>query len=100
LAILDGSGATRIVSNSEGFTIPDYQTREITFKSPLKLKIKQGARVVLMLEQALSIDYVWEVIKSKDALTAYLKGDYSITPRVLRVINHVDAPFPGNRIRY
>jgi hypothetical protein len=92
LAIVDASGSTRVVSSSEGFTLPAYQTRDITFKTPLKLNIKQGARVVLMLEQALSTEYVWEVIKAKDALAAYIAGDYSITPRVLRVSNQVDAP--------
>jgi hypothetical protein len=92
LAIVDATGATSIVSRSEGFRIDPYQSRDITFKTPLTLHIKQGTRVVLMLQQSLSTEYVWEVIKAKDALAAYLEGDYSITPRVLRVSNHVDAP--------
>ena len=96
LAIVDATGATRIVSSSEGFRLPPYQTQDITFKTPLKLKIKQGSRVVLMLEQALSREYVWEVIKAKDALAAYVGGDYSMTPRVLRVSNNVDAPLRLN----
>ena len=92
LAIVDATGATTLVSRSEGFTIDPYQSKDITFKTPLTLKIKEGARVVLMLQQLLSTEYVWEVIKAKDALAAYLEGDYSITPHVLRVSNHVDAP--------
>jgi hypothetical protein len=92
LAIVDAAGATTMSSSSEGFKIEPYQSREITFKTPLRLKIKEGTRVVLMLQQVLSSEYVWEVIKAKDALSAYLDGDYSITPRVLRVSNQVDAP--------
>ena len=92
LAIVDATGATTMVSSSEGFTIDPYQSRDITFKTPLRLKIKEGSRAVLMLQQVLSSEYVWEVIKAKDALAAYLDGDYSITPRVLRVSNQVDAP--------
>jgi hypothetical protein len=92
LAIVDAAGATTTISSSEGFKIEPYQSREITFKTPLRLKIKEGTRVVLMLQQVLSSEYVWEVIKAKDALSAYLEGDYSITPRVLRVSNQVDAP--------
>jgi hypothetical protein len=92
LAIVDAAGATTMISSSEGFKIDPYQSRDITFKTPLRLRIKEGSRVVLMLQQVLSSEYVWEVIKAKDALSAYLEGDYSITPRVLRVSNQVDAP--------
>ena len=92
LAIVDAAGANRIVSRSEGFKLLPFETREVTFQTPLQVKLKHGARLVLMLEQNISTDYVWEVIKAKDVLAEYLAGDYSITPRVIRVRNQVDAP--------
>ena len=92
LAIVDAASSHKIVSRNEGFTLLPYQTREVTFKTPLQVRIKPGGRLVLMLEQTISTEYVWEVMKAKDVLHAYLTGDYSITPRVLRVSNHVDAP--------
>jgi hypothetical protein len=45
-----------------------------------------------MVEQVLSAEAIWEVIKAKDTLEAYVKGDYSIQPNVMRVTNLVDAP--------
>ena len=45
-----------------------------------------------MVEQIVSTYYVWDVLKAKDSLAAYIGGDYSVMPRVLRVSNHVDAP--------
>lgn len=92
LAIIDAAGAHSILSRSEGFKILPFETREVTFNTPLQLRLKHGARLVLMLEQNISTDYVWQLIKAKDVLAGYLAGDYSITPRVLRVSNHVDAP--------
>jgi hypothetical protein len=92
LAIVNAAATNKIISRSEGFTLLPYQTQEVTLKTPLQLKIKQGERMVLMLEQSISTDYVWEVIKAKDVLAAYLAGDYSITPHVLRVRNQIDAP--------
>ena len=98
LAIIDAAGATRIVSRNEGVKIPTFETREVTFKTPLQVRIKPGGRLVLMLEQTISTEYVWEVIKAKDVLAAYLTGDYSITPQVLRVSNQVDAPLRVQRL--
>jgi hypothetical protein len=63
------------------------------------LSLKGGERLVLMVEQLVSTDYVWEVLQAKEALTNYAAGDYSITPRVLRVLNQVDAPIQS-RIRF
>ena len=57
-----------------------------------KFKMKEGNRLVLMLEQVLGVEAIWEVIKPRDALEAYLKGDYSIQPQIMRVANYVDAP--------
>ena len=45
-----------------------------------------------MVEQVISREWIWEVVKAKDALEAYARGDYSVMPAVLRVANQVDAP--------
>jgi hypothetical protein len=57
-----------------------------------------------MLEQVVSRESIWEVVKAKDALEAYAKGDYSVIPAVMRVSNAVDSPpdgrFPLFRLKY
>jgi len=94
LAIVDSMNVVNaIVTRNDGFKLAPYETRNVTFRTPIKLKVKQDERVVLMLEQVVDTDFVWEVIRAKELLTAYLRGDYSTTPRVLRVRNQVDAPF-------
>jgi predicted secreted protein len=81
-----------IISKNEGLTLAEFQTKNLTFKTPIKLKMKSDERLVLMLEQIISTDYVWDVMKSSEALKVYLSGDYSVPPRVLRSLNQVDAP--------
>jgi hypothetical protein len=101
LASIDAvSGIQLITNRTEGIKLPAYGTKELTFASPIKYKAKDGSRVVLMLEQVLSAEAIWEVIKGKDTLEAYVKGDYSIQPNVMRVTNQVDAPSPARVIRY
>ena len=93
LAVVDTANEPRIIANrSEGFTLAPYQTKNVTFKTPLRLSLKGDERVVLMVEQLISTDYIWEVLQAKEALTRYAAGDYSTTPHVLRVLNQVDAP--------
>jgi hypothetical protein len=87
------------VNRSEGFSIPAYGMKTLTFKTSIKLKQKDGERFLLMIEQVVSRETIWEVVKAKDALEAYALGDFSVVPTVLRVPNQVDAP-PDGRIRY
>ena len=94
LAVVDSTGASSVVSRTEAFRLASYQMRNVTFKTPLRLNLKGDERVVLMVEQVISTDYVWEVVQAKEALASYIAGDFSTTPRVLRVLNQVDAPFP------
>lgn len=95
LAVVDSMNATNgIISRNEGLKLGGNQTKTVTFKTPIKLTMKGDARLVLMLEQVVSTDYVWEVMKAKEALAAYISGDYSVVPRVMRVSNQVDAPMP------
>ena len=81
-----------LVNRTEGFSVPAYGMKTLTFKSPIKFKQKGGERLLLMIEQVISRESIWEVVKAKDALEAYARGDYSVTPTVLRVANQVDAP--------
>ena len=80
-----------IVTRSEGFRLAPDEIKIVTFRTPLKLSLKGDERLVLMVEQLVSTDYVWEVIQAKEALMSYANGDYSTPPRVLRVLNQVDA---------
>ena len=91
------------VNRTEGFSIPPYATKSLTFKTPIKFK-SNGERLVLMLEQVVSRESIWEVIKAKEAFEAYARGDYSVRPVVLHVPNYVDVPpFPSSfvpRLKY
>ena len=100
LAIIDSRNQVQaLVNRTEGFTLPGYDMKTLTFKSPIKFKQKDGERLLLMIEQVVSHESIWEVVKAKDALEAYARGDYSIMPTVLRVANQVDSP-PFERINY
>jgi hypothetical protein len=86
------NGPRLIVNRIEGFQLDVAETKTITFAMSIKIKPRQGDRLILMLEQVLSHETIWEVIKAKDALDAYVRGDFSIQPSVLRVANQIDAP--------
>jgi hypothetical protein len=93
LSVVDSMNVvTAVISKSEGLRLEPFQTKTITFVSPVKLNLKAGERIVLMLEQTLSAKYIWDVLEAEESLRAYVAGDYSTIPRVLRVINQVDAP--------
>ncbi len=95
LSVIDSANAVvPIASRTEGFSLAPYTMKSFTFKSPIAFKPKGGDRLVLMLEQTISRETIWDVLKAKEALAAYAKGDYSVVPTVLRVINAVDPP-PG-----
>jgi hypothetical protein len=87
-----------LVNRTEGFSMPAYGTKTLTFKTPIRLKHRDGERLVLMLEQVVSRESIWEVVKAKEALEAYARGDYSVMPVVLRVANQVDAPLGEPRV--
>ena len=100
LAVIDSMNVTNaVLTRNEGLKLAQYQTKSVTFRTPVKLKLEAGERLVLMLEQVVSTDYVWEVMKAKESLAAYTAGDYSVVPRVLRVSNQVDSP-PQIRVIY
>jgi hypothetical protein len=86
------TGARPLTNRIEGFEIDPYDTKTLTFPTPIRFRQTDGSRLVLMLEQVVSKESIWEVIKAKDVLDGYVKGDYSIQPHVLRVANQVDAP--------
>jgi hypothetical protein len=95
LTAIDGNGVSIPIANRlEGIALQVHNTNTFTFATPLRFKLETGSRFVLMLEQVSGADAIWEVIKAKDALDFYLKGDYSIQPSVMRVGNQVDAPLP------
>ena len=93
------SGARPLVNRIEGFELGATETKTVSFVTQIRFKPSNGNRLVLMLEQVLSRETIWEVIKAKDALEAYINGDYSIQPNVLRVANQIDAP-PVTRVIY
>lgn len=94
------SGAHPIANRIEGFKLDASGSRTVTFSTPIRFKPKNGDRIVLMIEQVIGGEVIWEVIKAKDALDAYVKGDYSGQPTVMRVANQIDAPVPVTRIIY
>lgn len=89
-AIDSKNRAQPLANRTEGISLPAYTSKTLTFKFP-KFRLKDGERLVLMLEQVISRESIWEVVKAKEALDLYARGDYSATPVVLRVANHVDV---------
>jgi hypothetical protein len=81
-----------LANRSEAFALAPYETKQRTIRTRLNIKLKAEYRLVLMVEQIVGTYSIWEVIKPKDAFEAYLSGDYSVVPRVLKVANQVDAP--------
>jgi hypothetical protein len=93
LVSIDARNEVQIrVNRTEGFSAPAYGMKTLTFKTPIKLKQKDGERFLLMIEQVISRESIWEVVKAKDAIEAYARGDFSVVPTVLRVPNQVDSP--------
>ena len=81
-----------LVNRNEGCAVPAYASKTLTFKTPIRFKLKGGERLVLMIEQVISPEWIWDVVKAKDALEAYTRGDYSVIPTVMKMLNQVDAP--------
>jgi hypothetical protein len=88
-------GKYAITNRNEALPLSPYETKPAKIRMTLSSKVKAEHRVVIMFEQVVGYDSIWDVIKPKDALEAYLSGDYSVIPRVLRVANQVDAPAVG-----
>lgn len=101
LVSIDARNQVQIrVNRTEGFSVPAYGTKTVTFRTPIRLKQKDGERFILMIEQVISRESIWEVVKAKDVLEVYALGDYSVMPTVLRVPNQVDSPPVGRPIRF
>ena len=98
LVSIDGENKVRFrVNRTEGFSLLPYKSKSLTFKTPIRFK-SNGERLVFMVEQVISRESIWEVVKAKEAIDAYAHGDYSVVPTVLKVANQVDAPDrPGTR---
>ena len=93
MILVDGmQKVNAVVTRSEGLKLRQSQIKGATFKIPIRWKIKPNDRLVLMLEQVVSTDYIWQVVKAKENLEAYIAGDYSVVPRVQRLSNQVDTP--------
>ena len=100
LVSIDAESKVRFrVNRTEGFALEPYKSKSLTFKTPIRLK-SNGERLVLMLEQVISRESIWEVVKAKEAVDAYARGDYSVMPVVLKVANQVDAPPITDRPRF
>ena len=81
-----------LVNRNEACVVPAYSSKTLTFKTPIRFKLKGGERLVLMVEQVMSPVWIWDVVKAKEALDAYTRGDYSVMPTVMKMLNQVDAP--------
>jgi hypothetical protein len=100
LVLVDANNAIRpAIMRSEGCNLAGNSATKMTFSTPLKLKLRNVARMELMLDQVIGEISIWEVLKARQTLEKYASGDYSPIPKVLRVSNHVDAPLQQNKIR-
>ena len=80
-----------LVNRNEACAVPAYASKTLSFKTP-RFKLKGGERLVLMVEQVISPVWIWDVVKAKEALETYTRGDYSVMPTVMKMLNQVDAP--------
>src|ERR1041385_5540033 len=72
LAVVDSANAPNTVMiRDENLKLSQNQMKIVTFRTPIKLKIKAGEQLILMLQEVVSTDYTWEVIKAKETLAAY-----------------------------
>ena len=99
IAVIDSQNVISLVTQSEAVRLAPYQTKRVAFKMSQKVTWREGDRFVLMLEQVVTTDYIWEVLTAKESLAAYIAGDYSVVPRVSRVPNQVDVR-PSSRVIY
>jgi hypothetical protein len=99
IAVIDSENSITLVTQSEAVRLAPYQAKRVAFKMSQKVILRKGERFVLMLEQVVTTDYIWEVLTAKDSLAAYIAGDYSVVPRISRVPNQVDVR-PRNRVIY
>ena len=100
VAIDSNNAKTAVANRFEAWALRPYATKRKTFGALLPTSVKNQVRVVLMLEQIVGAESIWEVIKAKDALDSYTSGDFSKIPTVLRVPNHVDVAPQQQRIIY
>ena len=100
VAINADNAKMSVANRSEAWELRPYATKRKTFGTLLPTSVKNQVRVVLMLEQIVGAESIWEVIKAKDALDSYTSGDFSKIPTVLRVPNHVDVAPQQQRIIY
>ena len=98
VAIDSGQVTNSLVNRSEAVALAAYTTKRKTFRTSVNMDAKY-VRLIFMLEQIVGRESIWEVVKAKDALQAYATGDFSMTPSVLRVPNHVDVS-PHQQILY
>ena len=99
IAVIDSENVISLVTQSEAVRFAPYQAKRVAFKLSQKVILKRGERFVLMLEQVVTTDYIWEVLTARESLAAYIAGDYSVVPRVSRVPNQVDVR-PSSRVIY
>ena len=100
LIVVDSMNVPKaVITKNEGLKLAPYKAESVSFTTPIQLQMKEDERLVLMLQHVVSTDYFWEVMKPKEALTAYLAGDYAVVPRVVQLTNQVDAP-PRPRVIY
>ena len=93
ILVIDANNFKRaILSSSEAFKLKGYATKNLVSKTPLVVEVSQGYRLILIPHRVFGRDSIWEVQKAVNALEAFASGDYSVTPRAMRLTNLVDAP--------
>lgn len=99
IAVINSENVISLVTQSEAVRLAPYQAKRVAFKMSQKVILRDGERFVLMLEQVVTTDYIWDILTGKESLAAYITGDYSVVPRVSRMPNQVDVR-PSSRVIY
>lgn len=80
------------IDHSESLKLDPDSGMNVSYPSPLRLKIGDDDRVFMVVAQVIGKDSIWEVQQAKAVLVSYVKGNGYNMPTVLRMLNQVDSP--------
>ncbi len=90
--VVDEKGETRGGSKwSERIELTGLSRKESTLHLPVKLRIRSSDRVVLMVEQVIGRETIWNAAKAREALQRHVSGEAYTAPEVQQMSNRHDG---------
>ncbi|MCM3869336.1 MAG: hypothetical protein ND895_01395 [Pyrinomonadaceae bacterium] len=99
LLVFDSAGKLRTLgSRGLALELDGYATKDLTLRVPGKLEIGSSHRTMLIIQQVIGRESVWEVLNAQAMVEAHVRGDH-VAPEVKQVLDQVDSP-PRLRVIY